>query len=167
MSGFVVVRRPPSGPAEPRLNHDCDQLFAAPPAVWIDRLALGVRAGFKASIDLAEPRPHHTTWSELLQRVFEVDALRCPKCGGRMRVLSTVTDPTFEPLVDALCITGVDHAQTALRRGGGQRRIWKPPRRERASRRLRGPMLRVGIPRPSPGAAWMPSEDVAEAVGRR
>ena len=28
------------------------------------------------------------------QRSFEVDALRCPKCGGRMRVLSAITDPT-------------------------------------------------------------------------
>ena len=33
-------------------------------------------------------------WAELLQRVFEVDALCCPKCGGRMRVLSAITDPT-------------------------------------------------------------------------
>lgn len=33
-------------------------------------------------------------WAELLQRVFEVDALACPKCGGRMRVLSAITDPT-------------------------------------------------------------------------
>jgi len=33
-------------------------------------------------------------WAELLQRVFEVDALGCPSCGGRMRVLSAITDPT-------------------------------------------------------------------------
>jgi hypothetical protein len=32
-------------------------------------------------------------WSVLLQRVFEVDALACPRCGGRMRVLSAITDP--------------------------------------------------------------------------
>jgi len=32
-------------------------------------------------------------WADLLQRVFEVDALACPKCGGRMRVLSAITDP--------------------------------------------------------------------------
>ena len=32
-------------------------------------------------------------WAEFLQRVFEVDALACPKCGGRMRVLSAITDP--------------------------------------------------------------------------
>jgi hypothetical protein len=33
-------------------------------------------------------------WADLLQRVFEVDALGCPRCGGRMRVLSAITDPT-------------------------------------------------------------------------
>ena len=32
-------------------------------------------------------------WADLLQRVFEVDALRCPGCGARMRVLSAITDP--------------------------------------------------------------------------
>ena len=34
-----------------------------------------------------------TAWADLLQRVFEVDALSCPKCGARMRVLSAITDP--------------------------------------------------------------------------
>jgi hypothetical protein len=28
-----------------------------------------------------------------LQRAFEMHALRCPTCGGRMRVLSATTDP--------------------------------------------------------------------------
>jgi hypothetical protein len=32
-------------------------------------------------------------WADLLQRVFEIDALRCPTCRGRMRVLSAITDP--------------------------------------------------------------------------
>ena len=32
-------------------------------------------------------------WADLLQRVFEVDALRCPACGGRMRILSAITEP--------------------------------------------------------------------------
>jgi uncharacterized Zn finger protein (UPF0148 family) len=31
-------------------------------------------------------------WAELLQRVFEVDALRCPRCGGRMRILTAITE---------------------------------------------------------------------------
>ena len=32
-------------------------------------------------------------WADLLRRVFAVDVLRCPNCGGRMRVLATIDDP--------------------------------------------------------------------------
>ena len=58
------------------------------PADWLDatRRALERRE---------EPVPQRrVAWADLLQRVFEVDALVCPKCGGRMRVLSAITDPT-------------------------------------------------------------------------
>jgi hypothetical protein len=33
-----------------------------------------------------------TLWADLLQRVFEVDALCCPRCGGHMRVLAAITE---------------------------------------------------------------------------
>jgi hypothetical protein len=39
------------------------------------------------------PPPRRAAWAELLQRVFEIDALRCPACGGRMRILSAITEP--------------------------------------------------------------------------
>jgi hypothetical protein len=38
-------------------------------------------------------RPRRWRWAELLQRVFAVDVLACPRCGGRMRVLATIDDP--------------------------------------------------------------------------
>jgi len=31
-------------------------------------------------------------WAELLQRIFEVDPLRCPRCGGDMRIVAFVLD---------------------------------------------------------------------------
>jgi hypothetical protein len=31
-------------------------------------------------------------WHELLRRVFEIDVLCCPRCGGRLRLLCTVHD---------------------------------------------------------------------------
>jgi hypothetical protein len=37
--------------------------------------------------------PRRLPWAALLQRVFEVDALRCPDCGARMRLLATIEDP--------------------------------------------------------------------------
>ncbi len=30
-------------------------------------------------------------WAELLRRVFAVDVLRCPGCGGRRRILAAIT----------------------------------------------------------------------------
>jgi len=32
-------------------------------------------------------------WAALLQRVFDVDALRCPRCGSTMRLLAAIEDP--------------------------------------------------------------------------
>jgi hypothetical protein len=36
---------------------------------------------------------HRGGWAELLQRVFGVDALRCPRCGSTMRIIAAVEDP--------------------------------------------------------------------------
>ena len=33
-------------------------------------------------------------WAALLKRVWGVDALKCPKCGGRMHVVSVITSPS-------------------------------------------------------------------------
>ena len=38
-------------------------------------------------------RPKYRSWAELMRRAFEADVLACPKCGGRMIVLSTIEDP--------------------------------------------------------------------------
>jgi ribosomal protein S27AE len=32
-------------------------------------------------------------WAQLLQRVFEIDALRCPRCGSTLRLIAAVEDP--------------------------------------------------------------------------
>ena len=32
-------------------------------------------------------------WAALLQRVFEVDALVCPRCGSTLRLVATIEDP--------------------------------------------------------------------------
>lgn len=34
-----------------------------------------------------------TRWAALLQRVFEVDALRCPRCASTMRLIAAIEDP--------------------------------------------------------------------------
>ncbi len=42
---------------------------------------------------VAPARPARMAWADLLQRVWKIDALRCPHCGGRMIVLATIHDP--------------------------------------------------------------------------
>ncbi|NOR67929.1 MAG: hypothetical protein GQ528_11300 [Woeseiaceae bacterium] len=32
-------------------------------------------------------------WAELLQRVFEIDTLRCPRCGSTLRLIAAIEDP--------------------------------------------------------------------------
>ena len=42
---------------------------------------------------VAPARPARMAWADLLQRVWKIDGLRCPFCGGRMVVLAAVHDP--------------------------------------------------------------------------
>ncbi|HEY7686870.1 MAG TPA: transposase [Gemmatimonadales bacterium] len=37
--------------------------------------------------------PRHWAWAALMRRVFDVDVLACPRCGGRLRLIATVEDP--------------------------------------------------------------------------
>jgi len=32
-------------------------------------------------------------WAEMIRKVYEVDPLICPSCGGRMRIVSFIEDP--------------------------------------------------------------------------
>jgi Putative transposase len=44
----------------------------------------------------ASPRPRTPgagTWPALMRRVFDLDVLACPRCGGRLRVIAIVQDP--------------------------------------------------------------------------
>lgn len=34
----------------------------------------------------------YMSWADLLKRVFEIDVLSCPRCGGRMKIVATLTD---------------------------------------------------------------------------
>ncbi len=37
---------------------------------------------------------HYRPWAELLRRTFKIDVETCPRCGGPMRLLAVITDPT-------------------------------------------------------------------------
>lgn len=41
----------------------------------------------------SETRPRRLGWAALLQRVFGLDALRCPRCGATLRLIAAIEDP--------------------------------------------------------------------------
>ena len=57
------------------------------------------------NLAIAQRRLRWVLWAELLRRVFDVDALECPKCHGRMRVIAGILEslgldtepPTIRP----------------------------------------------------------------------
>jgi hypothetical protein len=53
-------------------------------------------------------------WAEMIRRVFEVDPLVCPRCGGEMRVVGFITEA-------ALIKRILDHLRTRENRPGAQR----------------------------------------------
>jgi hypothetical protein len=50
------------------------------------------RGGAAPGIDAHKSRGR-MRWAALLQRVFEFDALRCPRCGQAMRLIAAIEDP--------------------------------------------------------------------------
>jgi hypothetical protein len=41
----------------------------------------------------ARPKRRSWRWAELMSRVFAIDVLACPRCGGRLRLLATIAHP--------------------------------------------------------------------------
>jgi len=82
-----------------RLEHGADivplptSAVPRPGSIEPDPVSADARSRLPASVPTVAPPPRHMAWADLLQRVFEVDALRCPQCGGRMRILSAITEP--------------------------------------------------------------------------
>jgi len=68
----------------------------APAAEWRDLIVpAGERSIRKEPSQLLAAkalRPSRSKWAELLQRVFEIDALRCPYCGGKRKLIALLTD---------------------------------------------------------------------------
>ena len=71
-------RLEPLAGADPSTSSARDSTAAIPP-----------EAGTEATV----PRPRRLAWAELLKRVFAIDVLACPRCGGRTRVLSVPPPP--------------------------------------------------------------------------
>jgi hypothetical protein len=48
-------------------------------------------------------KPRNYSWAQLLERVFEIDILSCPRCGGRMRILCAInSQPAIQKILTCL-----------------------------------------------------------------
>jgi hypothetical protein len=48
------------------------------------------------------------SWAEMIRKVYEVDPLICPKCGGLMKVIAFITDyQAIDRIIDHLELTFV------------------------------------------------------------
>ena len=45
-----------------------------------------------AAVDTPQARAHRLSWAALLARVFDIDVTVCTACGGRMRIIATLTE---------------------------------------------------------------------------
>jgi hypothetical protein len=66
----------------------CSDAVPAP----ADTEATPVSAGADR-IEQEPTRPRNYAWAELMSRVFEIDVLECPECGGTMRILAAIHPP--------------------------------------------------------------------------
>jgi hypothetical protein len=60
----------------------------------------GIVPGRASNVELRDFPPdrgtrHRHRWAELLQRVFGIDALRCPRCGSTLRLIAAIEDPAI------------------------------------------------------------------------
>ena len=39
------------------------------------------------------PEQYRKNWARLIQKIYEVDPLTCPKCSGKMNIISVIEDP--------------------------------------------------------------------------
>jgi hypothetical protein len=47
--------------------------------------------------------PRNYSWAELLKRVFQLDVLKCSRCGGKMRILCAIHPPVaIQKILDCL-----------------------------------------------------------------
>jgi len=72
-----------------------------PPGERIDTDPLGTQSDAEPqSADAAQCRAiaRRTCWAALLQRVFAIDALTCPRCGSTLRLIAAIEDPGSAPI---------------------------------------------------------------------
>src|SRR5467141_2033656 len=56
-------------------------------------------SGHRDNSEKEKPHARNYTWAQLMARIFALDVLECPRCGGRMRILAAIEDPSVAPKI--------------------------------------------------------------------
>ena len=78
-------------------------------------------------------RPTYVAWADLLRRVFALDVVACPDCGGRLRLLATIEERAVVEQILTHLRLPVDLPQPSPARTSA----WLPGVRDRADATLR------------------------------
>ena len=60
----------------------------------------------------ASPSRSSQSWAMLIKRVYEIDPLSCPKCGGQMNVVAFIEPPQSDVIEEILRHCGLWQAST-------------------------------------------------------
>ncbi len=59
-------------------------------------------------VEEEEKRIPSKGWAEMIRKVYEVDPMTCPRCGGTMKVIAFITDyAAVDRIIDRLKLTFV------------------------------------------------------------
>ena len=60
-------------------------------------------AGAECEATCALHRPARLSWAKLLKRVFEIDMVHCPNCGGELNIIAAILEqPVIEKILTHL-----------------------------------------------------------------
>ena len=96
MSPLEFMQRLAALVPRPRLNLIRFHGVLAPNAKLRPQIIPGRPASVSDNLGEAthQPASVHMSWARLLKRVFNIDIQQCPHCGGTLKIIAAIEDPT-------------------------------------------------------------------------
>jgi hypothetical protein len=76
------------------------RIIPAKPEDKLHRCKHSIKYSGKADNSNPDGYERRYAWAELLKRVYSVDALKCDRCGGKMRILCAIHQPSLKASAD-------------------------------------------------------------------